>query len=57
MVIHTLADSGRQETPARDGSKLLPSSAGEQRALQPGQQTDQWSDIDKQQRITEALRD
>lgn len=55
--LHTLADGGRQETPARDSNKLLPSSAGEQGALQPGQQAEQEPDISKQSELTDALRD
>lgn len=55
--LHTLADGGRQEAPTRDSNKLLPSSAGEQGALRPGQQAKQEPNVDKQSELTDALRD
>lgn len=56
-IVHTLADSGGQEAPARD-SNLLAGSAGEQGALRPGQQKANRSACSEgRRRATEALSD
>lgn len=53
----TLADSGGQEAPTRE-SRLLPSSAGEQGALQPSQPMARNLESRENRRfLTEALSD